>query len=448
MVCGVFTINPFSSSGGGRGAFPDWWNPPDIGAAVFQTHYAMDLNDLGTFFFVEFADRLPPRHLMFKRWLDMNQCQVVCLFWDRETEGHTDPRPFRIHVPGDIGKISLLLKMPAVWRQYLVTLRKLKAANLVIGHIGLLPLALIYRVLNGWRKTTIWYDAMDNYPLSLALKLKPLHPYLRPLFELIEGIMTVGVTGVTTIDSVGERMYRRLAFWNRPTLVLWNVPSLNDAPDREAAQAVHRLCRGRRVVVYIGGIRKKKGILNILAAAARVIEDFPDALFLLIGPLSERSLDLEAAIRRLGIEKHVVITGYLPYRKMLAYLAHAHVALAPYQDDPYYREQGPGTARKVFTYMRAALPVIVPAFGRLGRVVDEEECGLLVDTGNTEAMVTAINALLNDPKKAQALGRNGRRAVERRYNWEAESKPLAAFLATHFISDARPARYRQDGMAA
>ena len=43
------------------------------------------------------------------------------------------------------------------------------------------------------------------------------------------------------------------------------------------------------------------------------------------------------------------------------------------------------------------------------------------------AIAKAIDYLVENPREAQRMGENGRKAVEARYNWESEEKKLLRF---------------------
>jgi glycosyltransferase involved in cell wall biosynthesis len=80
---------------------------------------------------------------------------------------------------------------------------------------------------------------------------------------------------------------------------------------------------------------------------------------------------------------------------------------------------------KLFDYMLAGLPVIIPYFAReIAPIVNEEECGILVDTSKAKAIAEAISQLINEPSERMRLGNNGHRAVIKKYNWEREAKKL------------------------
>ena len=80
---------------------------------------------------------------------------------------------------------------------------------------------------------------------------------------------------------------------------------------------------------------------------------------------------------------------------------------------------------KLFDYMREGRPVVAPDFAiEVARVVREADCGVLVDVSRPEAIAGAVKRLLRDPQEAARLGRNGRRLVEEKYNWQRDEKAL------------------------
>ena len=57
-------------------------------------------------------------------------------------------------------------------------------------------------------------------------------------------------------------------------------------------------------------------------------------------------------------------------------------------------------------------------------MIEENECGLLVDPLDPESVASAIGWLMSNPEGAEEMGRRGQEAVRTRYNWEAESRKM------------------------
>ena len=80
----------------------------------------------------------------------------------------------------------------------------------------------------------------------------------------------------------------------------------------------------------------------------------------------------------------------------------------------------------MFEYMSAGLPVIASDFPLWREIIAGNDCGLLVDPEDPQAIADAIDTLVNDPEMARRMGENGARTVREKYNWDIEEKKLLA----------------------
>ncbi len=85
---------------------------------------------------------------------------------------------------------------------------------------------------------------------------------------------------------------------------------------------------------------------------------------------------------------------------------------------------------KMFEFMAAGLPVVASDFPLWKEIIEGNDCGIAVDPENPEAVRLACMELINNPEKAQRLGRNGKKAVDAKYNWTNEEKKLIELYAT------------------
>lgn len=68
--------------------------------------------------------------------------------------------------------------------------------------------------------------------------------------------------------------------------------------------------------------------------------------------------------------------------------------------------------------MACSIPVIASNFQQMSKIIEKERCGILVDPTNPKEIAEAIIYLLDHRTEAKKMGRNGRKAIETRYNWE------------------------------
>jgi glycosyltransferase involved in cell wall biosynthesis len=66
----------------------------------------------------------------------------------------------------------------------------------------------------------------------------------------------------------------------------------------------------------------------------------------------------------------------------------------------------------------------------IDEVVEEADCGLLVQPEDTAQIAAAMARLLHDPQDATRMGQNGLRAAREKYTWQAEEKKLLSLYQT------------------
>ena len=77
--------------------------------------------------------------------------------------------------------------------------------------------------------------------------------------------------------------------------------------------------------------------------------------------------------------------------------------------------------------MACGKTVIASKSGGIRDVISSGANGLLVDPGNTREFADAMIAILNDPIKADQIGKQGRKTVEEHFSWDAIAELHLAF---------------------
>lgn len=177
-------------------------------------------------------------------------------------------------------------------------------------------------------------------------------------------------------------------------------------------------------IIHQGIFGDVRGSYQLLDAMKLLVREFPDLRCIVLGEYVYGSVDAYwEAIARAGLVDNVELIGVVPFEQVPAHIAVSQVGLILFQPGPINHTLA--MPHKLFDYMREACPVVAPGFSlEVGRIVRETECGLLVDVTRPEAIAEAIASLLRDPALAQRLGQNGRRAIETKYNWQAEERIL------------------------
>ena len=178
------------------------------------------------------------------------------------------------------------------------------------------------------------------------------------------------------------------------------------------------------VVLHQGTFGNIRGSWQLLNAMKIVRKKVPDVRCVVLGHYAYGDFDkYKRAIERAGLSENFRLVDTVPYEEVPAWIAACDVGLILFQ--PGLVNHTLAMPHKLFDYMREAKPVVAPDFAiEVARIVDDAECGVLVEVTEAKAIARAIIRLLGDPGLARRLGESGRRAVEERYNWQHEEAKL------------------------
>jgi starch synthase len=187
--------------------------------------------------------------------------------------------------------------------------------------------------------------------------------------------------------------------------------------------ARHGVDPGRPSVVFVGRITRQKGLPVLLKAAQQL--DPAAQLVLCAGQpdtveLADEVAGLVAELRatRSGV---VWLPEMLPKREVTQLLTHATVFACPSLYEPL------GIVN--LEAMACGTAVVGSAVGGIPEVVGDGATGLLVAPDDPGALASALNSLLADPGRAEAMGRRGREHAIKEFSWPAIAEQTAALYA-------------------
>src|SRR5436190_275237 len=177
-------------------------------------------------------------------------------------------------------------------------------------------------------------------------------------------------------------------------------------PDADPANREHR-------VVFAGRHENRKG-LHVLLQAWPEIRRRTGATLSICGadPLRVRLLMTRLRVDDDGIE----IRGFLPQDEFTAELLRSKALIAP--------SLGGESFGIVLTRALACATPVVASDITGYRDVMTPETALAFPAGDEQALVAAVEALLADEPRRQAMGAAGRRTAQERYSWEAVGRRL------------------------
>jgi glycosyltransferase involved in cell wall biosynthesis len=184
--------------------------------------------------------------------------------------------------------------------------------------------------------------------------------------------------------------------------------------------------RGKRVVLFLSRINRKKGLELLLDAFALVTGKNRDVALVIAGDgeqlyvreLKETARSREHGAGRVGSEQEqddVIWTGHLSGEMKAAALAAADVFVLPSASENF----GIAAAES----LAAGVPTIVSEEVALSSDIRHYDAGVVVKR-DVQQLAGAISDLLSNRERAAGLAANGRRLAEERYSAEAVGRAL------------------------
>lgn len=189
--------------------------------------------------------------------------------------------------------------------------------------------------------------------------------------------------------------------------------------DRDRKREGLRLPPNVPVIITVAVLRPGKGHEILLRAAPRILSEFPEARFLIVGngPLAA---ELEHSAVASGLAQRVIFTGL---RRDIAEL----LAISELFVLPTLRDAFPTTLLEA---MAMRLPVVASRVGGVPEIVAEEFTGLLVAPNDSAALGESIVTLLRDPSRMTKMGARGRARVEAEFSAEVWARRIEHLYET------------------
>lgn len=174
---------------------------------------------------------------------------------------------------------------------------------------------------------------------------------------------------------------------------------------------------GRRNVLFVGRMEKRKGLKYLLRAFIAVKSEMPDARLIVVGDGKLRE-GYERSMRRAGIDD-VIFTGYVSDQEKARYYATADVFCAPNTGN---ESQG----YVLLEAMAAGKPVVASNIDGFAGVITHGVEGFLVLPKDADALALGLVHMLADQKTRTEMGLRARARAEE-FGWDRVAQRVLTY---------------------
>jgi len=236
----------------------------------------------------------------------------------------------------------------------------------------------------------------------VAQKLRPLLPFLRWTARTADALTAIS-------NSTGSAV-RRLA--EQPVSIVPYGAALDD----DGLPSIRPAFSGAGTVkiLFVGRLVERKGV-EVLVRALAGIASLPDAELTVIGA-GERAEVIQRTARLHGVADRVLLRGTVTRDELVRSYSNHDIFVLPAVVDAKGDTEGLGVV--LLEALRFERPVIASELGGIPDIVEDGVTGLLVPSGDSEALGSAIESLAADPEWARQMAKRGRQVARDRFGWD------------------------------
>jgi len=192
---------------------------------------------------------------------------------------------------------------------------------------------------------------------------------------------------------------------------------ISSAPSTENPLKRKWNLEGKFVIGYFGNMGRFHDMETIVSAA-EILKDNEDICFLFVGEGHKKQATMEYVARHnlQNCRFHTYVD-----REDLAHLMHlADVGIVSLLEG----QEGLSVPSKAFGLMAAGVPIVavMSVKSEVARIIREENCGILVKSGEKKTLANSILQLYNDSNQLKQMGANALTAIQEKYSLDKISR--------------------------
>lgn len=285
--------------------------------------------------------------------------------------------------------------------------KKIKNKQYDIIHIHdpeLLLLGLALKI----QGNNVIYDMHENLPKEILTKSYINRIFRYPLSFLVKFFQNIILRIIPVVFA--ENSYAKDFRSIKKSTTVLNFPII------EKMKLIAPIKHNKFTVGYVGAISKERGAFMQLQAIHELRMEGMDIETIFIGPCGDEVVNSE--IYSLAIsEGWAYFGGRVKPEVAWDEISKCHIGLAVLEPSPNFVESYP---TKLFEYMTLAIPCIVSDFIMYRKIIEEAQCGLLVNPLNIKELKNAIIWMYYNYNEALKMGESGKQFIFSKYNWESE----------------------------
>jgi len=179
------------------------------------------------------------------------------------------------------------------------------------------------------------------------------------------------------------------------------------------ARSILNLPRDKNIVLFVGALRKIKGVDYLIEAAHSFVDK--DTYLFMVGRDDGLKKNLEKRAHELKIANYIKFTGPVNHEDIPLWISASDILVLPSLSE--------GRPNVILEALACEVPVVATDVGGIPELMVDGETGYLVPPKSPDELSRKINKLRDDKNRREKMGKFGRKCIiQRGLTWEAHAK--------------------------
>ena len=190
------------------------------------------------------------------------------------------------------------------------------------------------------------------------------------------------------------------------------LPFINVQENKLLCRDRLQISKNKKVIMFFGMIKKVKGLEVLLHALCEVKKNHNDVLLLIAGKSFKNDFTVyQKIIDQNNLQNHCMLhIRFIPDQDVEYYYGACDLVVLPYK-----RIYQSGVLLMSLSFEKATLVSNLPP---LKEIITDGKNGFIFESENSIDLAKKLNDILSNKILLNKVGRNGRKLVEKKYNWE------------------------------
>lgn len=168
------------------------------------------------------------------------------------------------------------------------------------------------------------------------------------------------------------------------------------------------------VLIFVGRFYRWHDIDTLLHALRLLNNAYPEVKLIMVGD-GNRYEEVQQSVINMDLADKIIFTGRVANDRIPHFIGAADIAVAPY---PQTQDDFWGSPMKLFEYMSCGIAVVASDAGQIGEIIEDGVNGMLVPSGDAEALAKTLARLITDKNLRARLAQRARKDAVDKHDWK------------------------------